>query len=225
MIALPGQGLWALRQDKCATFEAPFLFLLVGSQRALLIDAGDLDSDAALLQALDALVPPGLPLLCVSTHPHSDHVAGFGFLRSRRHTEVLEMAPEGGSLDLGGGRVVEVFAAGSGHSDRDVCFLDVVNRLLFTGDVLYPGYLYVRRFAAFVHGIRNVHRLAKGRYDWSLGAHCEMSRDGRLFPSGARYQPDEAPLQQPPAALDALLQALDRPFMTEYFALTPKSTL
>jgi hypothetical protein len=30
-----------LRENLCATFEAPFLYLLVGSTRALLIDTGD----------------------------------------------------------------------------------------------------------------------------------------------------------------------------------------
>src|SRR6266567_3118031 len=31
-----------LRENPCATFEAPFLYLLVGSHRALLIDTGDI---------------------------------------------------------------------------------------------------------------------------------------------------------------------------------------
>ena len=30
-----------LRENLCATFEAPFMYLLIGSERALLIDTGD----------------------------------------------------------------------------------------------------------------------------------------------------------------------------------------
>lgn len=35
------QATFILRESLCATFEAPFLYLLIGSAKALLIDTGD----------------------------------------------------------------------------------------------------------------------------------------------------------------------------------------
>ena len=37
-----------LRENPCATYEAPFIYLLVGSTRALLIDTGDVSDPQAM---------------------------------------------------------------------------------------------------------------------------------------------------------------------------------
>lgn len=113
------------------------------------------------------------------------------------------------------------------RSSRDVCFLDARSRLLFSGDVLYPGYLYVRDIDKYAEGIRNLYEKVRGRFDFSLGAHVEMNRDGKLFESGVRYQPNEMPLQQRPEALHALFQLLQqKPHpINKYFALFPKANL
>jgi hydroxyacylglutathione hydrolase len=73
-----------LRENLCATFEAPFMYLLIGSTKALLIDTGDIsDPKQALLadtvmQLLPGIGPSKLPLLVVHTHRHGDHRAGDG---------------------------------------------------------------------------------------------------------------------------------------------------
>ncbi len=62
-----GRGVWALednREDAC--------YLVVGAERALLIDTGFGIGDMA--QAVRAITP--LPLLVVNTHGHPDHVSG-----------------------------------------------------------------------------------------------------------------------------------------------------
>lgn len=73
--------------------------------------------------------------------------------------------------------------------------------------------------------MRNVLNTVRGRYDVSLGAHVEMNCDGLLFESGARFQPREMPLQQPPEALEQLCLCLERPFINRHFALFPKANL
>ncbi|MGH8080681.1 MAG: hypothetical protein ACREP7_08905, partial [Lysobacter sp.] len=35
-----GPGFWVLRQSKASNFEAPFLYLIAGDERALLLDTG-----------------------------------------------------------------------------------------------------------------------------------------------------------------------------------------
>src|SRR5579871_5264641 len=36
-----GERTWIIREDLCSTWEAPFIYLLVGDREALLIDTGD----------------------------------------------------------------------------------------------------------------------------------------------------------------------------------------
>src|SRR5208282_5586671 len=71
-----------LRENLCTTFEAPFLYLLLGSKKALLIDTGDI-ADPKVIPLADAVMrllpgagPAKLPLLVVHTHRHLDHRAG-----------------------------------------------------------------------------------------------------------------------------------------------------
>ena len=75
-----------LRQSKTVSFEAPFLFLLFGNERALLLDTGATADpelfplretvDALLAQWLDQHPRPGYELVVAHTHGHGDHVAG-----------------------------------------------------------------------------------------------------------------------------------------------------
>jgi hydroxyacylglutathione hydrolase len=63
-----------LRENLCSTFEAPFIFLLVGSSKALLIDTGDVSDpkQMPLAETVLSLIPTvgnaKLPLLVVHTH-------------------------------------------------------------------------------------------------------------------------------------------------------------
>src|SRR3984893_16753170 len=73
-----------LRENLCATFEAPFMYLLVGSARALLIDTGDVANpdqmplEKTVMGLLPQDGPAKLPLLVVHSHRHLDHRAGDG---------------------------------------------------------------------------------------------------------------------------------------------------
>src|SRR5437879_4421233 len=71
-----------LRQSPCVDPEANFLYLLLGSKKALLIDTGAVADPAKmpLAQTILSLLPlkngGRLPLLIVHTHRHRDHYAG-----------------------------------------------------------------------------------------------------------------------------------------------------
>src|SRR5215469_8598852 len=73
---------YILRESLCSTFEAPFMYLLKGSTRALLIDSGDVadPKQVPLANTVMETLPGGssnsLPLLVVHTHRHLDHRAG-----------------------------------------------------------------------------------------------------------------------------------------------------
>jgi hydroxyacylglutathione hydrolase len=71
-----------LRQNPCASFEANFIYLLIGSDKALLIDTGAVADPEAMplaktiLQLLPDKDHKKLPLLVAHTHRHLDHRAG-----------------------------------------------------------------------------------------------------------------------------------------------------
>jgi hypothetical protein len=84
-----------LRQNPCADPEANFLYLLVGSQKALLIDTGAVadPNKMPLAQTVLSLLPhkdgAHFPLLVVHTHKHRDHYAGDGQFASLPNVKVV----------------------------------------------------------------------------------------------------------------------------------------
>ena|SRR5436853_103958 len=71
-----------LREDLCATFEAPFIYLLIGSGKALLIDTDEVadPNQMPLANTVMRLLPGDgsakMRLLVVHTNRHLDHRAG-----------------------------------------------------------------------------------------------------------------------------------------------------
>lgn len=223
-----------LRQNKSVHFEAPFLFLLFGNERALLLDTGATADPARmpLRTVVDSLIEQWLirnprrdyGLLVAHTHGHGDHVAGDAQFAGRPHTEVVgpsldavtayfgfERWPlEPALLDLGG-RVLDLLP-GPGHEEAAVVFHDRHTGLLLTGDSLYPGRLYVRDPAAFTATVdRLVDFCGTTRITRVLGCHIEMTRTpDKDYPRGTTHQPDEPPLQLTPGHLVRLRDALAR---------------
>jgi len=90
-----------LRQSPCATFEANFLYLLVGSDKALLIDTGAVadSKEMPLAKTILDLLPDKeqkkLPLLVAHTHRHLDHRAGDPQFASLPSVEIVPIDLEG----------------------------------------------------------------------------------------------------------------------------------
>lgn len=229
-----------IRQPKASHWEAPFLFLLFGRDRALLLDTGATTDEAVfpLRRTVDDLVDEWLrgrseervepyPLVVAHTHAHRDHVAGDPLLSTRPATTVVGTVPadiveyfgfgawpdETVVFDLGE-RPLDVIGA-PGHEASAIVLFDRRSGILFTGDTICPGNLYVRDRAEFE---RTIDRLILFRdaaptpVRTLMGAHIEMSREpGVDYPPGTVDQPDEAPLELPPTILDEVRTALDEP--------------
>ncbi len=155
-----------LRQNPCANPEANFLYLLIGSQKALLIDTGAVadPNKMPLAETVLSLLPRKdgvrLPLLVVHTHKHRDHYAGDRQFASLPNVKVVspDLAsvraffgfdhwPEGiAQLDLGDRRVDVVPTPG--HESVHIAFYDERTALLFSGDFLMPGRLTLEDTAA-----------------------------------------------------------------------------
>jgi glyoxylase-like metal-dependent hydrolase (beta-lactamase superfamily II) len=220
---------WILREDLHATWEAPFLYLLAGRRRALLIDTGDVADPRLMPLAAEVLArlpkdgPARLPLLVVHTHGHLDHRAGDAQFQGLPGVEVVpsDLAhvrrffgfpawPEGtAQLDLGD-RIVDVLPA-PGHHPAELVFYDRATGLLFSGDFLLPGRILVDDLAAYRASADRVAAFAKDRPVTAvLGGHIEMDRAGALFPWASPTHPDERPLPLGKADLLALPAALRR---------------
>lgn len=221
---------YVLRQSKSVTFEAPFLFLLVGTRRALLLDTGAVAERERcdVRGAVDDLVPAGLPLVVAHTHGHGDHVAGDPQLADRPDTIVVgrdhaaalagwgftDWPEEVVGFDLGD-RVLQVTGI-PGHHPTSVAVCDPRTRTLLTGDSVYPGRLYAADPTAFAASLERLVDFARERpVDRLLGCHVELRRDGRDYALGCRWQPDEVPLPMTMADLltvrDGVRAAAGRP--------------
>jgi hydroxyacylglutathione hydrolase len=225
-----------LRQSKDANFEAPFTFLLFGSREALLLDTGAV-ADRSLREVVDGLVErwlvghphPGYRLVVAHTHAHGDHIAGDPSFADRPDTVVVGTSPEDVQSFFGfevwptevveydlGDRPLELVGI-PGHDPASVAVYDARSGLLFTGDSVYPGRIYVRDFPAYVDSLNRLVDLAATRtVTHVLGCHIEMTREpGRDYFFGCRYQPDEPPLQMTTTQLvamrDAAVSVADRP--------------
>jgi len=228
---------YILRQNKAVHYEAPFMFLLFGAAKAVLLDTGATANPGffPLRRTVDEIIdgwlaehphPGDYGLLVLHTHGHGDHTAADGQFTGRPSTVLVGAArdavwpyfgfdtePESvAEADLGG-RVLDCLGT-PGHHNAAVTFYDRYTGILFTGDTVYPGRLYVFDWPAFA---RSIDRLA----DWCaqrpvshlLGCHIEMTRTpGQDYPVGWTYQPDEPPLQLTPdhlAQIQGTLKAHD----------------
>ena len=208
-----------LRQNMAINYEAPFMFLLFGGARAVLVDTGATASPEffSLRTVIDGLVAEWLaqhprddyPLLVLHSHSHHDHIAGDGQFADRPGTTVVN-ARLGAAVDyLGltadldrparldlGGRALDCIAS-PGHDAAAVTFYDAYTGLLLTGDTVYPGRLYVEDWPAFGATIDRLIAFAEIHpVSHVLGCHIEMSTiPGVDYPIRTIYQPDEPPLE------------------------------
>jgi hydroxyacylglutathione hydrolase len=211
---------YILRQNMAVSWEAPYMFLLFGRSRALLLDTGATADPEffPLRRTVDSVIdgwlaarphPDDYGLLVVHTHSHTDHTAADGQFTGRPRTTVVGakrdaawpyfgFADQPGlvaGIDLGG-RVLDCFAT-PGHHEAAVTYYDRYSRILFTGDTVYPGRLYVFDWPAFVRSIdRLVDWCEQRPVTYLLGCHIEMTTTpGDDYPVGWSYQPDEPPLE------------------------------
>jgi glyoxylase-like metal-dependent hydrolase (beta-lactamase superfamily II) len=209
-----------LRESGCTNYEKPFLYLIFGRDRALLVDtgAGPVDT-AAFVEKLIAKRGK-LPLLVVHSHGHGDHIEGDkGFAGLPDVTLVpaavdaeqkaFHIENQQGSIDLGD-RIIDVIAI-PGHQAAHLAYYDRKTGILLTGDHLYPGRLYITDFPAYVASTRRLVEFTENRpVAHILGCHVEQSSTPYVdYPTGTKYQPHEHSLELGRANLLELMSALD----------------
>lgn len=219
-----------MRQSLQSSYEAPFLYLIMGQDGALLIDTGA--SDIGLREAVDDLLVQwqakhgvsNIALTVMHTHSHSDHTAGDSAFEKRPNTKIVghsvdevkaffDLAnwPQGqASMDLGGQRVA-IFPA-PGHHDSHVMIHPEGTPYLLTGDSLYPGRLFFRcdRLPELKGTIdRAVDYGQKNDIAWLLGTHIELGADlGVAYTQDDRTRAREHRLELPASTLSDVSVAL-----------------
>ncbi|MCW4462953.1 MBL fold metallo-hydrolase [Sphingomonas sp. BT-65] len=241
---------FVIRQSVKTNFEAPFLYLVFGRDKVLLVDTGA--EGGQIRPVVDKLIDDWLtanrrnqiPLVVAHSHSHGDHVAGDGAFRNRPNTTLVGLKPAEVAAFFGaakwpdeivpfdlGGRVLSVIPT-PGHQKAAVMFYDPRLEILLSGDTLYPGRLYVP--VNFLPDNRaSIDRLAKFAAGHPiravLGAHIEMTRaPGRDYRHEAATHPDEHRLELPSdtilelqAGLKAPLDVPDQPRIHDHFIIYP----
>lgn len=212
-----------IRQNKCRTFEAPFIYVIEGATRVLVIDSGA-TSSTALRTAIRSLVG-AKPIIVAHSHNHGDHKAGDATFSGQANTTVVPTTIAAiqqqfaitnwpttpGSIELGS-RMIDVIGI-PGHETQHLAFYDRTTGLLFTGDTLYPGLLFVNDWATYRTSVARLAQfVASHPITHVLGAHIEMTATAKqVYPYGTTYQPNEHALPLTAAhvmELDAALTQL-----------------
>lgn len=216
------ESTYILRESLCQTYEGPFIYLLIGSSRALLIDTGDVANAAQMplattvLSLLPSVNGHRLPLLVVHTHGHLDHRSGDAQFAAAPDVTIIgtdlahvidgfgfhHWPDDIAQVDLGG-RIVNVIPT-PGHYPSHVAYYDGNTGLVFTGDFLLPGRLIIDDVAADRASAVRINDFLRDKpVTYVLGGHIELDKHGRMQAQGSNWHPDEVPL---PLSKDDLLQ-------------------
>jgi glyoxylase-like metal-dependent hydrolase (beta-lactamase superfamily II) len=223
-----------LRQNKCLTFEAPFIYIFVGNDKILVLDTGAVDelSTFSLYEELVILIGAEQlttkKILVAHSHSHSDHYSGDIAFKGRSNVEVINTSardvkqfygftqwPNGQSIIELGNRKITVIPT-PGHQEESISLHDPHTKWLMTGDTLYPGYIYVKDWQAFQKSITRLTAFTEeNEVSAIMGAHIEKQSQGELYyPIGTTYQPNEANLDLPLnslLSLNAIIKVMNEP--------------
>ncbi len=245
---------YVLRQNKCLSFEAPFIYVLIGEDKVLVLDTGATESaaDFPLYTTVETLVAEHAQQgkanerawLVLHSHSHRDHCAGDPQFEGKPHVTLIE--PNGDAvrdffsprkwpdeekyIDLGARKLTIIPTPG--HQEEAITVYDSQTKWLLTGDTLYPGYIYVKDWHAYKNSIARLAAFSEA-HDVSamLGGHIEMTgKAGEYYPIGTVYQPDEAGLAlkvEHLAALNSKLEELNdsQKIVFDDFVVAPMSLL
>jgi len=208
---------YVLRQNKCVTFEAPFIYVLFGKDKVLVVDTGANQSPelSPIYQTVESLIEQQggrindkPEVLVVHSHSHSDHTKGDSQFHGKPGVEVVgtntqaletqlglgDWPTKQSSIDLGG-RLLTLIPI-PGHQEQSIAIYDPQTEWLLTGDSLYPGSIRVKNWSDYKNSIQRLLEFSRGKpVSLILGSHIEFNAEkNKPYKIGTRYQPHETPL-------------------------------
>lgn len=216
---------YMLRQNPATHWEAPFMYLLMGNQRAVLLDTGATEEAEyfPLREVVDGVMQRwayaqgvDLPeLVVMPLGSDQSQNAGIGQFSDRPNTVIVtpdadsrDSVLENALLDLGG-RVLQVTQT-PGLDDAAISIYDAWAELLFTGNAFYPGRLVIRDFNAYRASLQSLVDLTDAQQLSNIfGGRIEMTEHPGLdYRLRANYRPDERVLQLQAEHLQSALLAV-----------------
>ena len=223
---------YILRQNRCTNYEAPFMFLFFGENKALLMDTGATQEDDIfpLYETVNTIINDWskkngeVELIVAHTHKHGDHYAGDGQFKGKPNTSVIDLEvndvqdffkisnwpEEIVDYDLGN-RMMKIIPI-PGHQASSIAVYDTSTKILLTGDTFYPGRLYINDWIAFKMSIERLVKFTDiNEVSTILGNHIEMTQTAGVdYPMGTSYQPKEHQLPLSVLTLKELSRALTK---------------
>lgn len=182
-----GNGLTILRQNKCNTVEAPFMYLLESEDKVMLIDSGDIRQGTDLYDQVKAIAGDR-EIVVAHSHAHGDHTQGDRQFRGKDNCTVvghsrknvqemfnIEDWPNGqGTFDMGD-RELKIIPV-PGHEGSSIAIYDPKSKMMMTGDIMYPGRLYIGQYGQFKDSLDRLKAFSEeNEVAAYLGGHVEMS--------------------------------------------------
>ncbi len=173
--------------------EGVRFFLLAGTNKALLIDSGMQIHNAK--EIAGQLV--SLPVELLNTHGDRDHVGSndefesfymhpaeaSNYYNTQKKKGNFVPVENGDVIDLGGRRL-EIISI-PGHTPGSVAILDVDNRVLYGGDTVQDGTIFMfgvqREFHAYLHSLKKLEALS-GQFDSIYPSHGTIPVKPDLIP-------------------------------------------
>lgn len=173
--------------------EGVRFFLLAGDEKALLIDSGMKIHNAK--EIAQQLVSLSIELL--NTHGDMDHVGSndefekfymnpaeaSNYYRTQKKTGYFIPVENGDILDLGN-RKLEIIHI-PGHTPGSIAVLDIDNRILYSGDTVQDGAIFMfgiqREFHAYMYSLKKLERYCE-RFDEIYPSHGSIPVQPELIP-------------------------------------------
>ena len=199
---------YILRQNKCQSFEAPFIYVLIGREKALVLDTGApaAAENFPIYETVQKLFEDqpeemnGTPkeIIVVHSHSHRDHHSGDSQFAGKPNVAIVEPNrasiihffqfenwPDGlASIQLGDREIIII--ATPGHQKEAISVYDSQTHWLLTGDTIYPGYIYIQDWSEYKESIARLVSFSETHeISALLGGHIEMTREpGKYYPIG-----------------------------------------
>jgi len=223
---------YVLRQNKCLSYEAPFIYVLIGEKKILVVDTGATENaeEFPLYQTIQSLNQKHSDntstnereIVVIHSHSHSDHYSADSQFIGQANVTVVaannagvneffdfEQWPEQqANIELGGRNITIIPTPG--HQEEAISVYDPQTQWLLTGDTFYPGYIYVKSWGDYKASIARLAEFTnKHNVSAILGSHIEMTnKPGEFYEIGTIYQPEESSLLLMPSDLTALNEKL-----------------
>ena len=173
-----GKSTYVLRQNKCVSFEAPFIYVLFGEHTVLVRDTGATESAeifplykavSTLIRERSELGYPGIQKVLVThSHSHGDHTSADLQFKNQHKVKLVEPSNEAlleyfgftdwpnGSANINLGARELTIIPTPGHQEESISIYDPQTQWILTGDTFYPGNIYVKNWETYKSSIQPI---------------------------------------------------------------------